>query len=56
MKNKNLKKLISMGYKMGMKALPFCAMAMVVINANSTTCWLNGQPEPPAALRKYRKF
>ena len=56
MKNEKIKKLISAGYKFAMKALPVCAMAMAVINANSTSCWLNGQPTPPESLKKYRKF
>lgn len=49
-------KIISIGYKIGMKVLPLCAIAMAVININSTSCWLQGQPEPPSSLRKYRKF
>lgn len=56
MKNEKIKKIISIGYNIGMKVLPLCAMAMVVINSNSTSCWLYGQPEAPKTLRKYRKF
>ena len=33
-----------------------CAMAMTVISANATACWVNGQDTPPENLKKYRKF
>lgn len=56
MKKLNFKKIVSICYKIGLKALPICAMAMVVINSNSTSCWMSGQPEPPKSLKQYRKF
>lgn len=56
MKNKTIKKMISLGYKIGMKVLPLCAMAVAVINTNTTSCWMHGQPVPPKSLKKYRKF
>ena len=36
------------------KFVPVCAALMLVINSNSTI--LNGQPEAPKGLKKYRKF
>ena len=56
MKNEKIQKIVSAGYKIGMKVLPFCAMAVAVININSTGCWVNGQPTPPETLKRYRKF
>lgn len=52
MKNKVFKS----GMKMIMKLLPICAMAMTVISANATACWVNGQDTPPENLKKHRKF
>lgn len=56
MKNGKMKKIISAGYRIGMKVLPACAMAMAVININTTSCWIHGQATPPEALKSYRKF
>lgn len=38
------------------KFVPVCAALMLVINSNSTSTILNGQPEAPKGLKKYRKF
>ena len=38
------------------KIVPVCAALMLVINSNSTSTVMNGQPEPPKGLKKYRKF
>ena len=38
------------------KFVPVCAALMLVINSNSTSTILNGQPESPKGLKKYRKF
>lgn len=39
-----------------LKIVPACAALMLIINSNSTSTILNGQPEPPKSLKKYRKF
>lgn len=44
------------GLKIFMKILPLCAMAMTLISANATACWIHGQPEAPKNLKSYRKF
>ena len=54
MERKN--KIISKGLKIFMKILPLCAMAMTLISANATACWIHGQPEAPKNLKSYRKF
>ena len=54
MERKN--KIISKGLKICMKILPLCAMAMTLISANATACWIHGQPEAPKNLKSYRKF
>ena len=38
------------------KFVPVCAALMVVIKSNSTSTLMNGQPEVPKGLKKYRKF
>ena len=38
------------------KFVPVCAALMLVINSNSTSTLMNGQPEVPKGLKKYRKF
>ena len=38
------------------KFVPVCAALMFVINSNSTSTLMNGQPEVPKGLKKYRKF
>ena len=38
------------------KFVPVCAALMLVINSNSTSTIVNGQPEEPKGLKKYRKF
>lgn len=43
-------------YNVCLKLVPVCASLMLLINANSTGCWVRGQDEPPADIRKYRKF
>lgn len=39
-----------------LKAAPFCAMMMLIINSNSTGSWQSYQAEAPKQLRNYRKF
>ena len=56
MNNKKTKKFFNWAGKITMKVLPVCALAMTVLSANATACWINGQEEPPVNLRKYRKF
>ena len=53
MERKN--KIISKGLKIFMKILPLCAMAMTLISANATACWIHGQPEAPKN-KSYRNF
>ena len=36
--------------------IPVIAAVMLVVNSNSTTSILNGQPKAPEGLKKYRKF
>lgn len=54
MERKN--KIISKGLKIFMKILPLCAMAMTLISANATACWIHGQPEAPKNLKSFEKF
>lgn len=56
MKNKKTNKIFLNGKRIFMRILPVCAMIMTLISANATACWIQGQPEPPASLKKYRKF
>ena len=49
-------KVVSMFCKIGAKVLPMCAMLGLIINSNSTSSWIQGQPEPPKSLKKYRRF
>lgn len=56
MKRNVVKKIVAKGSRGMMKILPFCAIAMTVISANATACWVNGQDTPPANIKKYRKF
>ena len=36
--------------------LPSVLSAILIINSNSSTCWILNQPEAPKSLKKYRKF
>ncbi len=56
MKNKKTNTIFLKSKRMFMRILPACAMAMTLISANATACWIQGQPEPPANLKNYRKF
>lgn len=56
MKRKGLKKAFNKITFWVMKAVPVILPMVMLVHANSTTCVINGQPEPPASLRKYRKF
>ena len=53
---KTLKKIQTKVVPALIKIVPVCAALMLVINSNSTSTLVNGQPEPPKGLKKYRKF
>lgn len=53
---KNTRKIINKGIGFVMKALPVIVPALLVISTNSTASPINGQPTPPASIKKYRKF
>lgn len=53
---KNTRKIINKGIGFAMKALPVIVPALLIIHANSTASVINGQPTPPASIKKYRKF
>ncbi|MCI8404175.1 MAG: hypothetical protein HFE49_04655 [Clostridia bacterium] len=53
---KNTRKIINKGIGFAMKALPVIVPALLVISTNSTASPINGQPTPPASIKKYRKF
>ena len=50
---KNTLRKISIGMA---KFIPVIATVMLVVNSNSATSVLNGQPKAPEGLKKYRKF
>jgi cyclic lactone autoinducer peptide len=50
------KKFFNKSMRVIMCAMPAILTALLVFHANSTACLINGQPEPPKALKNYRKF
>lgn len=51
-----MKKTLNKVFRFAMNSLPMVLTAMLVIHTNSTSSLFNGQPTPPASLKKYRKF
>lgn len=56
MLKEKMKKFVSKGMGCVARILPVIVPALLIFNANSTGCFINGQPDPPKNLRKYRKF
>lgn len=50
------KKILKKGVSFTMKALPVIVPVLMVIHTNATASAINGQPTPPASMKKYRKF
>ncbi|MBQ3124842.1 MAG: hypothetical protein IJC09_05435 [Clostridia bacterium] len=51
-----MKKALNKAFGFAMRTLPMVMATLLVIHTNSTASLANGQPTPPASLKKYRKF
>lgn len=51
-----MKKFTTKAFSLFVKAIPVFAALALVINTNSVATPVNGQPEAPAGLKKYRLF
>lgn len=51
-----MKKVFDKVVSFAMKMMPVILTGLLIIHTNSTASGFNGQPVPPASVRKYRKF
>ena len=51
-----MKKIFNKVVSFSLKMMPVILTGLLIIHTNSTASIINGQPVPPASVRKYRKF